>query len=344
MAGLQLFSGAGEKAFAQHGLVHLVQRPTTGTALSGVVDERTRKRCMKGAIVAGMKANSQLFEAYLKCPTKCWLRSRGETGEGNAYAEWVKERNEIYRTQGVKRLRDSVPEAERVVAPPTEDLKAAEWRLAVDVVAQATSPAGSESVPLPKPVPGATPSDGIGSDGTSAPQPRSEAWRLESRLHGVECVASQGRRKPAGFIPIRFIFRNKLTWDDRLLVAFDALVLSPIAGHEVSVGKIIHGDDYRTLKVKVAPLLSRARKLATSFTELVGGRTPPDIVLNRHCGECEFRDGCRTQAIAKDDLSLLANMTQKERRAFRDQGIFTVTQLSYTFRPRRRPRLLRDMC
>jgi predicted RecB family nuclease len=90
------------------------------------------------------------------------------------------------------------------------------------------------------------------------------------------------------------------------------------------------------------PLLSRARKLATSFTELVAGGTPPDIVLNRHCGECEFRDRCRTQAIAKDDLSLLANMTQKERRAFRDQGIFTVTQLSYTFRPRRHPRLLRD--
>ncbi|PYJ07347.1 MAG: hypothetical protein DME25_03980, partial [Verrucomicrobia bacterium] len=93
-----------------------------------------------------MNPNSQLFEAYLKCPTKCWLRSRGETGEGNAYAEWVKEQSETYHAEGVRRLQASVPEGERVVAPPTENLKTAKWRLALDFVAQASSPAGSGSV------------------------------------------------------------------------------------------------------------------------------------------------------------------------------------------------------
>lgn len=161
--------------------------------------------------MAGVKANSQLFEAYLKCPTKCWLRSRGETGEGNRYAEWVKERNETYRAQGAQRLWDDVPEAERVLAPPMENLQAAKWRLALDVVAQAVPPASSGSAPLPRLVPGATPPDGGESDGTSAPQPRSDAWSLESRLHAVERVASEGRGKPAGIIPIRFIFRNKLS-------------------------------------------------------------------------------------------------------------------------------------
>ena len=39
--------------------------------------------------MAGMKTNSELFEAYLKCPTKSWLRSRGDTGGVNAYAELV---------------------------------------------------------------------------------------------------------------------------------------------------------------------------------------------------------------------------------------------------------------
>jgi hypothetical protein len=43
-----------------------------------------------------------------------------------------------------------------------------------------------------------------------------------------------------------------------------------------------------------------------------------------------------------DDLSLLASMSAKERRKLRTKGIFTVTQLSYTFRPRRRPKRLRD--
>jgi hypothetical protein len=35
-------------------------------------------------------------------------------------------------------------------------------------------------------------------------------------------------------------------------------------------------------------------------------------------------------------------MSAKERQKLRSKGIFTVTQLSYTFRPRRRPRRLRD--
>ena len=47
-------------------------------------------------------------------------------------------------------------------------------------------------------------------------------------------------------------------------------------------------------------------------------------------------------AIEKDDLSLLAGMSAKERQKLRSKGIFTVTQLSYTFRPRRRPKRLRD--
>ena len=35
-------------------------------------------------------------------------------------------------------------------------------------------------------------------------------------------------------------------------------------------------------------------------------------------------------------------MKEKERSKFNSEGIFTVTQLSYTFRPRRRPKRLRD--
>jgi CRISPR/Cas system-associated exonuclease Cas4 (RecB family) len=79
-----------------------------------------------------MERGSQLFGAYLKCPTKCWLRSQGQTGEGNAYAEWVWAQNESYRAEGVRRSQETVPEGERVVAPPRENLKAAKWRLAVD--------------------------------------------------------------------------------------------------------------------------------------------------------------------------------------------------------------------
>ena len=68
---------------------------------------------------------------------------------------------------------------------------------------------------------------------------------------------------------------------------------------------------------------------------------PPDPALNRHCSECEFQNRCREKTLEKDDLSLLAGLSAKEREKLRNKGIFSVTQLSYAFRPRRRPKRLR---
>jgi hypothetical protein len=73
-------------------------------------------------------------------------------------------------------------------------------------------------------------------------------------------VPAEGRGKAAQFIPSRFIFTNKLGKDDKLLLAFDAFVLSAALGREIPVGKIIHGDDHATLKVKTSALTGKVRK------------------------------------------------------------------------------------
>jgi predicted RecB family nuclease len=82
--------------------------------------------------------------------------------------------------------------------------------------------------------------------------------------------------------------------------------------------------------------------LTDKIGTLLCSPSPPDLVLNRHCAECEFQNRCRQKAIEKDDLCLLSGMAEKERTEFNSKGIFTVTQLSHTFRPRRRPQGLRD--
>ena len=51
-----------------------------------------------------MIVTSTLFEAYLKCHTKCFLKSRGETNGSNTYAKWVQSETEIYHGEGRKRL------------------------------------------------------------------------------------------------------------------------------------------------------------------------------------------------------------------------------------------------
>ena len=63
---------------------------------------------------------------------------------------------------------------------------------------------------------------------------------------------------------------------------------------------------------------------------------PPSPILNRYCAECQFASRCTSAAKETDDLSLLSKMSAKERQRYHDKGIFTVTQLSHTFRHRKR--------
>jgi len=111
-----------------------------------------------------------------------------------------------------------------------------------------------------------------------------------------------------------------------------------VLGREVSLGKIIHGENQVALKVKISARLREVQKRIEKIASLLSSPSPPDLVLNRHCAECEFRDGCSQKAIETDDLSLLSAMTEKERSRHRSKGIFTVNQLSYTFRPRKTPK------
>jgi predicted RecB family nuclease len=252
-----------------------------------------------------MKITSSLFLAHIKCPTKCWLRFTGEPATGNPYAEWVQSRNESYRESEIERLRSEVPQDECATMPGQENLKTSKWRLGFNVFV-ATS------------------------------------QNLETHLQAVERVRPEGRGKTARFIPISFMFANKLGKDEKLLLAFDALLLSEILGREITLGKIVHGDSHAPLTVKTTTLVGEVQKRLDKIVALLSNPTPPDLVLNRHCVECEFQARCRQKAIEKDDLSLLSSMGENERKKLRAKGIFTVTQLSYTFRPRRRPKRLRD--
>jgi predicted RecB family nuclease len=51
---------------------------------------------------------------------------------------------------------------------------------------------------------------------------------------------------------------------------------------------------------------------------------------------CQFRFQCETKAIQEDNLSRLKGATPKVIRQYEKKGIFTVKQLSYLFRPRKR--------
>jgi hypothetical protein len=83
-------------------------------------------------------------------------------------------------------------------------------------------------------------------------------------------------------------------------------------------------------------LYRQAEQILDELKRLHAGGELPRLTLNGHCPQCEFRQRCRTQAEKTDDISLLGGVGDKQLRRFYRKGIVTLTQLSCTFRPRKR--------
>lgn len=241
---------------------------------------------------------SRLFEAYLACPTKCYLQSIGEAESNNDFSIWKETRSESYCREGIERLTFDSHSQLDIEPSETGGWKNVSWRFTVNRVVRTQN--------------------------------------MEANLQIVERISPEGMNKSSNFVPIRFVAANKLSRSDKLMIGFDAFVLSKAAGVKVDMAKIIHGDKGSVFKVKTNTLSRVVHKTVGKVAGLLSATAPPNLILNRHCPECGFQSRCRKIAVEKDDLSLLANLPDKERTRLNSKGIFTVSQLSYTFRPRRR--------
>jgi len=141
----------------------------------------------------------------------------------------------------------------------------------------------------------------------------------------------------ARYVPVIFNYRNKTTKKDKLLIAFGGAVIARKEGSKSEYGRLVHGDGYRNTKVHLTEsLVSECNRILAEITEIRDGDTVPQFRLNKHCSVCEYQKLCHSMAIEKDDLSLLNGLGDKEITNLNRRGIFTVTQFSYTFRPRKR--------
>jgi hypothetical protein len=103
-------------------------------------------------------------------------------------------------------------------------------------------------------------------------------------------------------------------------------------------GTLIYGAGFRRRTIRIENHVARTLQNIDAIETAWREQKPPALVLNRHCAICDFQLRCRGIAAERDDLSLLAAMTAKERAKCAAKGIFTITQLSYGYRPRRRKR------
>ncbi len=138
--------------------------------------------------------------------------------------------------------------------------------------------------------------------------------------------------------PILFLTERTIAEDRKRLLAFGGFVLEKAQGVSPTSGGIVYGKECAITNVRLASWLDRSQDAITDLLKM----QRPVLSLIKHCDICQFRDHCRREALEKDDLSLLRGIKPKEIAVFAAKGIFSVNQLSYTFRVRRRPRKLRD--
>jgi len=160
--------------------------------------------------------------------------------------------------------------------------------------------------------------------------------------HGHGGRQPQQSSPSLSLVPVLFLPWDKPDLSDSLLVCFGALALSQATGILVDIGTLVYGARYRHRTVRIGDHVARTRQTIEVIRTIRSSRESPQLVLNRHCAICDFQPKCRALAIENDHLSLLTAMTGKERAKCNAKGIFTLTQMSYGYRPRRRKRTKPD--
>lgn len=247
-----------------------------------------------------MLITDEIFQAFLQCETKSFLKLSNCVGSRYEFGNWQRHVIEDYRKKSCIKLQFYFRDEECLSSTSfSKSLENNKYRLITDCMV--------------------------------------EAQEIQSEIHALERLSSSSvNAKHSPFIPIRFMPSEKVSRHAKLLLAFDALALSSASGKMPLFGKIMHGDEQRIMKVKLAGLMKTTRSIVRNIAAQQASDTPPPLILNKHCTECEFQPRCRQTAIGKDDLSLLSSMSVAEIKKHHDKGFFTVTQLSYTFRPRRK--------
>ena len=230
------------------------------------------------------------FAAFLHCETKAFLFNEGAPGTPDVNS-WELRRARAFKASATDWLRSTVSDNEYFVGmPPARILEQGLYQIILDPLME-TSEVRSQPDAL---------------------------WLMPSGLEGSGVLYS----------PVRFIRHEKLSTIDKMMLAFDAIAIACVTGRMPRSGKLIHGSQFATVTVPLAKLLESTQLCLTKVLSQQANGTPPPLILNKHCPVCEFRSRCREVALEKDDLSLLANMTAKERKTQNDKGIL----LSHSYR------------
>jgi predicted RecB family nuclease len=246
------------------------------------------------------KITNEILEAHLDCKTKGRLKLAGEAGVVSDYEAMASEARRASCEAALAKLvaRSSQCDACRGLATTAETLKHGS-PLLVDATL--------------------------------------EDEGLSIRFDALKRADGASKLGDFHYLPVLHVCGDKVGKREKLLLAVLGIVLDRVQGLQPAVGLVARGPEGRLGRVNLdAKLYRQAGQVLDELKRLQTGGEPPRLTLCKHCQVCEFRQRCREEAVKADDISLLETVGEKELRRYNRKGLFTLTQLSCTFRPRKR--------
>ena len=241
-----------------------------------------------------------IMEAFVRCRYKAFMKLTDQIGSPTEYESLERRLADAYQEKAMQRLVEKSSPREIAYGPLSlEDVPKGRHKLILNV--SSTDEHGSISIPA------------------------------------IERLAS-GRQPD--YAALTFSPGNKVTKPTKLLAALLGTALTAWGGLPVSCAKVVFGPRFSTTRIGLSgpdgsTLAGKeAASMLRDLEAMVMTPAAPKLYLNSHCNVCEFRDRCRKEAIERENLSLLTGLQPKEIDAWNERGIFTVTQLAHTFRPK----------
>jgi predicted RecB family nuclease len=166
--------------------------------------------------------------------------------------------------------------------------------------------------------------------------PRLQSKEFDIGFEALELSPNESSPTKLNYIPISISAKEEIAKPEKVLLTVKCLIITQLRKLSFEYGKIIYGRHLRSTKVHLSLYVKEAQKLLRDVTKTIKHDVAPRFYQNPYCKICEFYGACHSVLVEKDDLSLLGRLREKKILKHNDRGIFTVHQLSYTFRPQRK--------
>ena len=161
--------------------------------------------------------------------------------------------------------------------------------------------------------------------------------QLEAYCAVLTQVDTNAPNPRISYEPTIVVSTYSITPEQKTELLFIGLVLGRIQKESPTTGRIV-GMDGKSHRVRLENGYKDIKKSIKIIENWFKKSTSehPALILNKNCQSCQFQQLCQQQAEKESNLSLLDRMTTKAIKKYNRRGIFTIQQLSYLFKPRRK--------